>query len=38
MAAVLALTVAACGDVDDPDVAQTGSTAPRSSDPPGVAA
>jgi plastocyanin len=32
---VLALTAAACGDVDDPDVAQTGTTAARSSEPPG---
>lgn len=35
VAAALALTAAACGDVDDPDVAQTGTTAPRSSEPPG---
>ena len=35
VAAVLALTAAACGDVDGPDVAQTGTTAPRSSEPPG---
>ncbi|MGI8806631.1 MAG: cupredoxin domain-containing protein [Acidimicrobiales bacterium] len=34
MAAALALTAAACGDVD-PDVAQTGTTASRSSEPPG---
>ncbi len=35
VAAVLALTAAACGDVDEPDVAETGTTAPRSSEPPG---
>ena len=35
VAAVLALTAAACGDVDGRDVAQTGTTAPRSSEPPG---
>ena len=28
VAAVLALTAAACGDVDDHDVAQSGTTAP----------
>ncbi len=35
VAAALALTAAACGEVDAPDIAQTGITEPRSSEPPG---